>query len=759
MVLFISKQFSPGDIKLPSYAVELPLERLRLGVDNLRYDVHISPEFVKEADALIFQLVLKHAAASPPLLTRGRIQWHQEISRFKNSCRELMIHAVNQAKSLQEIQIDYLAQVAIVKLLLGEIDVMYDAAVQHFKSVVRKQEVSRRTESHLELREEVGSIVQRRNTIVQEVGDELLSWFTEIHRELDEPRNSVFGEDGLLPAELFGNPLLQSVSRSDDYFMINHYVLLGHRIEDPLHYKTILSILIKFFARTTSAGAPQRVIAPPEEMTGYGNGFQVTPDKTVDRILKRVENMDALFNYPETEALIRAEKKENRDRKRIQSLRHQAGEQKTLLRHLYRTMAREKMLAGIVAAYGISPAVSTCCPPLTPQEVLQYVVVSKARKTIARKMARFNKYSAKTVFLHDLKKTAAAMRRVSTRQKRIFLIRFLRDFAAYHRDLGNYSLFRETADCINLARDEKIIRLSRENNTLYEFLLPSERTAHKTPILRHVIVKADVRGSTGIIDQMKEKGLNPASNFSLNFFDPISNLISQYGAEKVFIEGDAVILSISEHEGAPERWYGVARACGMAVNILMVVKRYNLQNRKNRLPRLDLGIGISFSPSAPTFFYDGDNPIMISPAINEADILSACDRVLRERFSKSRPPFNIYVHQIDTASLETAALLDSPILRYNVMGIELSEAGFKKLSEEIHLDPFEARIPEFQPEPFVAYTGKFPTVTGSYQRIIIREADIPEISPLDFQVLRLTGRKYYEVCTHAKIYDYVKRMK
>lgn len=756
MFLFEKKMLPPSKVPIEAHRIEIPLERLRLGVDNLRYDVHISPEFIKQADEIISQLILKHADASGPLLTRERIHWHQEISKFKTSCRELMASAVNQAKSRQEIQIDYLAQMAIAKLLIDTTEERFDGAVQHFKSVVRRQEVSRRTESHMALREEVGLIIQRRSTILEQVSNEILSWFAEVRRELDELRSSIFGEDGFLPGELFGNPLLRTKSRVDDYFMMDNYVLLGHRIEDPLNYHAVLSIFKTFFGQIRfESTLPERTDPAIREYQVYP-GMNPPVVNTVDRLLRRVENMDMLFNYPETRELIRAEKQGDKDRKKIRALRGQARTQKDMFRRLHRTVAKEKLLDGIVAAYRISPTVNLYCPPLTPQEVLQFAVIPKSRKQIIRKITRFNRFSEKPISLFDLRRASAAWKRVSAKQKRDYLIRFLKDFAAYHRDLENYTIFRETADCVNIAREDKIIRLSRENNTLYEFMLPRERAAQKPPIIRHVVLKADVRGSTGIIDQMKEKGLNPASNFSLNFFDPITHLISVYGAEKVFIEGDAIILSISEYEGNPETWYSVARACGLAVNILMVVKRYNVQNRKNRLPRLNLGIGISFSPSAPTFFYDGNTPIMISPAINQADILSECDRVLRERFSKPRPPFGVYVYQIN--SPETTALLNSPIFRYNVMGVELSPAGFEKLADEIHMQRFEVLIPEIQAEPFVGYTGKFPTTAGNYQRVVIREADIPEVTP-DFSVIRQTGRKYYEVCTHPKIYDHVKRIK
>ena len=311
--------------------------------------------------------------------------------------------------------------------------------------------------------------------------------------------------------------------------------------------------------------------------------------------------------------------------------------------------------------------------------------------------------------------------------KKILLIRFLKDFARYHRDLSNFNLIKEAGDCINLVDDEKIIKLSRENHTLYEFVLSHEEIVDKKPIINHVVVKADVRGSSAIIEKMKSENLNPASNFSLNFFDPISKILSLYGAVKVFIEGDAIILSIFEHEGTPGRWYGVARACGLSINILNIVKKYNVQNQKNGLPNLDLGIGIAYNDAPPTFFYDGPNQIMISPAINVADQLSGCNKSLRERLSEANLPFNVYVFQPQMNS-GTSLLSDFALLRYNVKGIELAPEGFVKLNKEIHLKKYETQLPDIHPVPMVLYTGTFPTVSGNYQRLVIREANIPEVT-------------------------------
>jgi hypothetical protein len=70
----------------------------------------------------------------------------------------------------------------------------------------------------------------------------------------------------------------------------------------------------------------------------------------------------------------------------------------------------------------------------------------------------------------------------------------------------------------------------------------------------------------------------------------------------------------------------------------------------------------------------------------------------------------------------------------------------------------EGCIPDLQKEKIKIYTGKFPTVTGEYQHLVIREASIPEVVPDELRVIRQTDQKYYEVCTHPMLYKYVENL-
>jgi hypothetical protein len=635
--------------------------------------------------------------------------------------------------------------------------------MKHFKTIIRKHEISEKIEETQKSREEVASIVHRKKHILRTVGTEVFKYFIEAQHELKDLRESNFGADAILPEELFSNPILQSTMQPDGFFLIENYVLLGHRVEDPVNYKTLINILASFLSQLagetshsheyggTPADLAENKIRPVQL-----KNFISSASSYIDGLIKDVDNMDVLFNSFQSMETYHKLKIQKSDKQKRLSVKQAEKRQNQLLNLFYKRMIQEKMIDGIVAAYKMQLVFSNYCPPLSPQECLQYLVVPKSRKNTTRKLKRFKKYYGKAFPLRWLNRTIIDIKTTPKRIQKILLIRFLKDFVRYHRDLCNFNLIKEAGDCINLTADEKIIKLSRENHTLYEFVMSNEESVDKKAIINHAVVKADIRGSSLIIEQMKSQNLNPASNFSLNFFDPISKILSLYGAVKVFIEGDAIILAIFEHEGTPGRWYGMARACGLSINVLNIVKKYNSINQKNGLPSLDIGVGIGYNDAPPTFFYDGSNQIMISPAINVADQLSGCNKALRERLSNANLPFNVYVLQPALDS-STALLSDFAFLRYNVNGIELSPEGFEKLNREIHLKCIESQLQDIHPVPMVLYTGTFPTVAGNYQRLVIRESVIPEVALTNLNPIRQTDKKFYEVCTNPKVYDHVKQ--
>jgi hypothetical protein len=105
------------------------------------------------------------------------------------------------------------------------------------------------------------------------------------------------------------------------------------------------------------------------------------------------------------------------------------------------------------------------------------------------------------------------------------------------------------------------------------------------------------------------------------------------------------------------------------------------------------------------------------------------------------------------ATEELDTTVDDLSLRYNVNGIELSPEGFAKLAREINLKGILFKT-DYNKE-IQLYTGTVPTLTGKYQRLIVREADVLELNMETMEMIGSTSRKYYEVCTHPEIHEFI----
>jgi hypothetical protein len=86
---------------------------------------------------------------------------------------------------------------------------------------------------------------------------------------------------------------------------------------------------------------------------------------------------------------------------------------------------------------------------------------------------------------------------------------------------------------VHLVTTEQARELSRLNNKLYECVLQEEAKTREDQVVSHVIIKADVRGSTKMTQDLLSRGLSPASHFSLNLHEPVKKLLDRFGAKKV----------------------------------------------------------------------------------------------------------------------------------------------------------------------------------------------------------------------------------
>ena len=699
-------------IPLKPYHHGFALDRLKLGVDNLRYDIHLSPGFIKATRKMALQLIGRISGVTDLPDFENGFNWYRGEKEYKGLCRDIISDALKRAKVDSEYQVLFLAKSATAVTFREAVEDRYKACLQHVNNQIWRQEMAYNQDQVKHLQECLQTLIRNRDTTIRSTNARLFRYLADVLQEnMNELYTLHFGDQALLPEDFFTNPLLHAENPNNDSFLMSEYVLLGSRREDVNQYEAFLGALNDFLAARDGqpGGTPVE-----RHHTSTTIAAQADPAE-VARIdytnwLKHEMNMDALFNYYRTEQMLRRDKRRSADKKRIRKLKQVTRKQKRLLAELMKAFNARELTHIVVATEEMKAFCDNSSPPLTPHEVLQYIVDRKSRKPIRAKLKRIKKNYGEDYSLQPIRNCLSRIRWLPRPQKMEILLDFVKTFSRYHRDATNFNMVNHAISYINFVNDDTFLKLSRANNSLYEFLLPNEQKPDEMPIISHTVLKADVRGSTGIVNEMKSQGLNPATNFSLNFFDPITSILSRFGAFKVFIEGDAIILSIFEHENQPQNWYSVSRACGLAMNVLLIVQRYNRKNVASRLPLLEFGIGISYSGNAPTFFFDEDNRIMISPAINQADRLSGCFRPLRNQAALKQSPFNVFVYEVAEADRGTAA---GQYIRYNVNGIELSDDGFAKMQKEIQLEPLDLKAPGAEGEPHKLFVGKYPTVSGT----------------------------------------------
>lgn len=765
-----SRQLPPlSDFALRTYLVNISLDRLVPGVDNIRHDVYLSPTFLATTRKIVTHLVYRHAGMEIRDAKKIKeLNWAKEVDQYKQLYKEIMRDALNQAKAHREIQIEYLVQTAVIKMLLEEIRSRYERLLGQLKKEVRRSDLATHNDvdENPRLKGRLQRAVLDRQEIQQRVGMEICGFWAEVEKtEVGNMREALFGKKTPHFRDLLSSPIVHTDQPDNELFMLAEYdLVLGRRIEDPDKYSSLLYFirqLLNYIERHDPASKgyslDRRMSVPTLANEEDQDQEQAVYKRKIECWIQSLGNMDRLFNWQHTKAHYQEYRKQNGEPDGLERLKKRMQSQKKLLHFFYRQFCRNKLMNRIAASYEMQPEYLEYCPPLTPQQIAQYLLMPRSRRVIRNRLKRMKKAYARSFSLGPLHKKIKSLEQMTTAKRKAYLLRFLCAFARYHRDKSNFEVIQDAMQRINLATEEKEQILSRENSTLYEFLLPHEKAAEVAPIINHVVIKADVRGSTDITYQMNTLGLNPASYFSLNFFDPISEILSEYDAHKVFIEGDAIILSIFERENTPSDWFGVARACGIALNILVIIQRYNEKNRRNQLPILELGIGISFRDNAPTFLFDGNNRIMISSAINQSDRLSGCSKTGRRLMANKKSPFNLFVFQT-VSDQEMATTSDDLYTRYNVNGIEISADGFKKLSKEINLKMLPSDAIRKYDSYSNLYSGRFPTKSGRYQQLIVREAQIPVVDPGTLKTVRITAHKYYEVCTQPKLYQWAKQV-
>lgn len=805
---------SPAPVNLKVYAAELPLGSFAVGVDNIHHDVFLSPIWTEQTRAYLLELIRKTANLTYAVEQGGPRKpkaKRPETATWKRNLQELLQNSLTRAKYEKKIELDILLRLSLIKFLTQEIGAQFSTLLLEAKEWIRNRgEYFERSEQAHVMKARLAELQADRRNIYRQVGQHVYQGLNELEENhLGRARRALFGDEQSAAYEMLSSRIAFVESGRDDTLFLEQYVLLGNYSRDLDRFEIVDAVFQDFLREdvlgaqgspmsesrsrhtqlTNTAIETRGLLAALEaerdalarKMERGGGvlarvGFGADAVKlrsTIEELERRIAPLQRQMETlgPEIEAAkTKADFLSAEYQSRLGDYLNEPDNavrlldpdwpgdvsssaravRARLLDAWLARLTRADLMPHVLASYELRNVYLDYCPPIHLQQLKKALV---SQEEFDRVAAILKQYPARGFSMDRIEMLGKKIKRYPHDEARAVALRFAEDFMHLRRDLRNYERLTAAMERIQLVRSENTRDLSRLNNSLYEFLLTSEARPAQDNVVNHAVIKADVRGSSKITKDLIARGLNPATLFSLNFYEPVKRILDRYGAAKVFIEGDAMILAIFETESNRSYQRAVSKACSLSRQILAIAQAYNERPESADLPRLELGVGVAFQGSAPTYWQDADSRIMISRALNLSDRLSSCSKVARRMLEKKNLLFRLFVFQagVDAAEEDEA---DEFLIRYNLNGVEVNEDGFAKLTEEIALQPVEVECEmPWGRELTTFFIGEALVGEGT-EPILLRRGFVRQMLA-DGQIGPAGHRAYYEVCTDARVFQMV----
>ena len=703
--------------------ISLDCGALRKGIDNYLVDVRLSSTYVSIGKELI-EICIRQAVAGK------RLHSPELMDRFRDSYIGMLRATLHRTKTdLTPTQIGIL-QFAAIKYVLSETRSQLRAMLQQQDDTLAQQQYAgsrnlMATQARFAwMRQNHDDFQYRVNVAILrplQRGD-----INRLRQLREEQLHGTFKE----ALNVMYNPLLAAANPQSARLLMDHYALWPISGFSDANARVEMALKRHFPELAQEALRPERLDVVHSEIYDELGGLFATQallgqaenqQETLTEVFSWLEQpgnvrllFDAKLHRASADAIradegIKAQWRFNADLKRFAKA----------LAEVRKTFASDDAYRLMLAGYQLRKSWHDSDLELIEIEQAARYIAGIDVKKIAAKLAQFENSGS------ELLKRLDAQAKVNQQQFKEgaddVVLHCFADYCRYRLHLRYFRLAHRLFNRLHIIVDAEQIHLSRSSGHLYELLGREElaQTADIEPeIVHHTILKADVRGSMTVTQELTRQNLNPASYFSLRFFEPINKLLPVFGADKVFIEGDAVILVNHEYNNAPDQWYSVARSCGVAKDMIDIVHSKNAHSKQTGLPQLEIGVGIAYADEKPLFLFDDKQPIMISSAIGLADRMSSCSWKLRQHFDAGS--FNVEVLQISTSDRQSGDKGQSQ-LRYNVNGILLTEDAFAKLKSEINLKSVRVNLADGTHTMFI---GKFPDMAGKMRDLVVREGRV-----------------------------------
>ncbi|MEN8178976.1 MAG: hypothetical protein ABFS39_10180 [Pseudomonadota bacterium] len=759
-------------------APEIHMQRFQTGIDNLHVDVVLSKKFQAILSDLVHKMVIEDLARQGYSIT-GKPLTKDNFDAFRDVYRDLLEGALDQGNgNIPVTDLVLLLQITLLKVLLTSPSEVLSKLRGQLK---RDADLPARDNDgrSLELHERLVSIAKYEPGILYRTLRRLFKVVQEMEtRELRKIRKSVVGTSWVIPKQLLFNPLLHLPNLSFEEYLMNHYPIICMDRDEERFFVLTNRLFCEVFddflpdwaypaktngSSSNESGNLEKFKVRDREWRGGFSEF-LDGHRLLEQSLQEEEFKNLRYSWLDTPNNIDLLFQKSSGAQWFKGLLGHGGAnpghdqdpdwtgfRKKTVSDLLKRLQKTGILRRAIASYRTPRLYRQLNERVPLRDIYQYLSGVQSRRNLIKRLNSMTPETADEA-IRALDAVVHYIRRMPASKQEEYANRYLKDFLTFRRDLKLAHFAYQKMSYIRLLGDTESISLSRDNGTLYEFRMGSETDHSDEKVRSHVVLKADIRGSTEITQQLMQKRLNPATHFSLNFFGPINKLLERFNSEKVFVEGDALILTVLEYTGmAGNQALTVAYACGLACKIISVMESQNQQNRTHDLPKLELGLGISFSGESPAYLYDDRRKIMISPAINQADRLSSCAAELRRNSSWKHSKR----HAVEVMKSGDKTNVKQKLLRYNVNGIDLDPPAFEKLRSEISMH--KVPLKNLSGTYSYYYAGRFIDRMGTSHWLVIREAPIKTL--LDDRAVvdsQKDEQYFYEVVTNTDIIGRVK---
>jgi hypothetical protein len=230
---------SPARINLNPYVAELPLGTLAVGVDNIHHDVFLSPKFVELTGAYLLEFIRQNAnlvflAQSDRKQPDRKAARPPEAGAWKRHLSDLLHAGIQRAKYGQNIEIDLLLRVALLKFLTQEISAQFANLMLEGKEWIRGRGAHfDHTEQAHVMKARLAELQADRRNVFRQTGQHVFQVMVEIEENgLARARKALFGEEMASAYEILTNRLAFVEGGKDDTLFLEQYVLLGTYLRD-----------------------------------------------------------------------------------------------------------------------------------------------------------------------------------------------------------------------------------------------------------------------------------------------------------------------------------------------------------------------------------------------------------------------------------------------------------------------------------------------------------------------------------------------